>query len=76
MKDKYIHTITAILVLICFIFIMWGVYIAIKQMDFSNDCESRCLEKDLDYETEFRSYPISNVNGKCFCKSKFEEIIE
>lgn len=75
MKDKYINILLVILMLVCTLFIIWGIYITIQQMDFINDCESSCLEKGFEYEAELSSYPISNVNGKCFCISKFEEII-
>jgi len=57
-----------IVFLICIIF---SLYIIPKQLEFINKCESICLDKNMNYETSFRSN-FKNLNGKCFCITKEE----
>ncbi len=48
----------------------WTVHISIKQNDFNKECDYRGEVNGYDEcETSFKSYPISNVNGKCYCYS-------
>jgi len=65
-RKKFVYIIVAITLIFIFI---WGVSIIPKQLEFNNNCKKICLSKNMNYSTEFFSYPW-NVNGKCYCVYK------
>ena len=46
-----------------------------QQMKFTDKCVRICNLKNMSNEVTFFSYP-NNVNGKCYCILKVEEIIK
>lgn len=61
----------AVLIVILVLTLAWGVYIVPKQLDFVNECKSSCSELGWDtYQTKMFSYPVDNLNARCFCVDK------
>jgi len=72
MNNRIIFYFTLMFLFLVFI---WGVHIAILQMDFTDECIRTCLDKNItNCHAIFMSLPISNINGKCIHNE--EEIIE
>jgi hypothetical protein len=73
MRPEKIKLIFIIIILmITMFFIIWGASIFPKQLEFTNRCEAKCLQINLSYDVSFASIPWNNVNGKCYCKQRFE----
>ena len=72
-KDRLL----AILIVILILTFAWGFYIVPKQLKFMNDCSNSCSELGWDtYQTKMFSYPINNLNAKCYCKDiKIREFV-
>ena len=69
MKTVY-KLITIVAITFFLLVILWGIHIVPLQLEFIEDCKIKTSNLGLDYEIEFFSYPISNVNGKCWYVNK------
>ena len=70
-KNKEILTYTFISIVTLFFIacILWGLIILTPlQLKSSNQCEKVCEDYD-DYSINFQSYPLRNINAKCYCKT-------
>lgn len=60
-----------ITIIIYILTLIWAFTIIVpQQIKFDDTCKNTCSDKGLNYYTEFQSYPINNLNGKCFCFKK------
>lgn len=70
--DLWMKIALIIFILMILFLIIWGINIVPKQMKFGEQCEKICLDKSMEFEVIFTSYPWNNVNGYCSCITKEE----
>lgn len=74
MDEKWFWIFLISITIILIVSIIWGLQVVPKQMEFSKQCEEKCLEKGMDYKTEFQSIPFGALNGKCYCVFESKEV--
>lgn len=69
--NTYEKIFLAMIIISIIFFMVLCITLIPKQLEFINNCENDCNEKGFnDYETKMLSYPLNNVNGKCYCINK------